>query len=94
MSVNQLPDHLAAFVAAVQDNPALVEGAKSAVGGLTSSDAAQAAAAYYQAQGYTITAEELLALEASRKSAAGEELNDEELHAIAGGSWGWQQHWW
>ena len=100
MSVNQLPEHLAVFVTEVQDNPALVQGASAAVGDRTGNDAVSAAAAYYQSQGYTITTEELLALEASRKSSAGEELSDEELHVIAGGLWEpWETdhrfpHWW
>ena len=88
MSANQLPDHLAAFVAAVQDNPALVEGAKSAVGGLTGGDAAQAAAAYYQAQGFTISAKELLDLIVAINSTATNELGDAELQEVSGGHWG------
>jgi len=96
MTQQQLPSHLEAFVAGVQNDPALVAGATAAVGELSGSQAAQAAAQYYQSQGYTITTEDLIALEASRKSAAGEELSDEELQVISGGNaWGpWAFHGW
>ena len=85
MTEHQLPDHIAVFVAAIKDNPALTAGATEAVGDRTGTDAANAAAEYYQSQGYTITAEELLALKAASKSALGEELHEDELASIAGG---------
>ncbi len=85
MTEMQLPQHIAAFIDAVQSDPALVAGATTAVGDRTGTEAAQAAAEYYQSQGYTITSEELFALQAASKSAAGEELSDEELVSISGG---------
>ena len=85
MTENQLPDHVAVFIAAIKDNQALIEGATAAVADRTGTEAAQAAAEYYQSHGYTITSEELFALKAASKSAAGEELNDDELASITGG---------
>jgi bacteriocin-like protein len=88
MTHQQLPGHLEAFIDAVQSDPALVAGATAAVGDRTGTEAAQAAAEYYQCQGYTITPEELFALASASKSAAGEELTEEELASISGGWFG------
>ena len=92
MPEDQLPVHLATFLDAIQEDPALSEGAKCAVGDLTGHEAARVAAEYYRSHGYSITAGELLALETSRKSASVHESDDdgfqldEQLDAVSGGS--------
>jgi predicted ribosomally synthesized peptide with nif11-like leader len=85
MKENQFPDRVAVFLAAITENPALIEGATAAVGELHGPEAVQATVEFYQSHGHTITTEDLLALKTLRKSASGEELSDEELAAMAGG---------
>jgi hypothetical protein len=85
MASNELPAHLAKLFADLQSDPALGEGASAAVGDKTGKAAAEAAAAYYHGKGYEISVTELIAIEAARKEATGEPLEDHELEAVAGG---------
>ena len=80
-----LPDHLEKLLDALQADAALGGGVIAAVGDREGTAAAEAAAAYYTAAGYPVTAEELIALEAARKQATGQSLTDAELEAVAGG---------
>ena len=88
MDDQQLPQHITTFLRALQDDPALIDAATAAVGDRTGSDAAQAAATYYQSQGYTISAKELLDLIVAISSTATNELGDAELQEVSGGHWG------
>ena len=88
MSEEQVPEHITTLIQALRDNPSLNAGGRAAVGERTGTEAAQAAAEYYQSQGYTITAEELLDLIFATNSTAAEELDDAELHKVSGGAWG------
>ena len=88
MNEKQLPEHIATFIQALRDNPSLIAGAGAAVADRAGTEASQAAAEYYQSQGYTITADELLDLIFATNSTAAEELDDAELHQVSGGTWG------
>ena len=85
MTRNALPAHLAKLLADLQSDPTLGEGARAAGGDKRDTAAAEAVAAYYQDKGYEISVTELIAIEAARKEASGEPLEDHELEAVAGG---------
>jgi hypothetical protein len=80
------PEHLTRLLTDLQANEALAAGARAVVGEHQGRQAFEAAATYYQAQGYPVSVDELMALEIARKQASGEALTDDELDAVAGGS--------
>jgi hypothetical protein len=86
MSDRELPAHLLAFVNDLQSDPVLRQGAAAVVGDLEDAAAAEAAAAYFQSQGFQVTAPELTAFKVFRKQAADEPLSEYELEFVAGGN--------